>query len=303
MIDLENLENPWVEELARTHPEFFQKARTRLVFPLVATDDLLGLMTVGDRVRGKPFSIEELDLIKTIADQVAGSLLNLKLSESLRKAKEMEAFQTVASFFVHDLKNLASSLSLMLQNMPAHFDNPEFREDALGVLSLNVTKINSLCTRISSLRERLQIQPTETDLNELVRITLKEFDDAVTASIAEELHPVPRVLLDPEQIQKVLTNLVLNANEALEGKGEIRVITGKRDGWVEFTVSDSGCGISREFVENVLFRPFKTTKKQGMGIGLFHSKMIVEAHKGRIEVESEEGVGSTFRVLLPMRES
>jgi signal transduction histidine kinase len=137
----------------------------------------------------------------------------------------------------------------------------------------------------------------------LVRTTLEEFDDAVTASITEELHPVPRVLLDPEQIQKVLTNLVLNANEALEDGGEIRVITGKRDGWVEFTVSDSGCGISREFVENVLFRPFKTTKKQGMGIGLFHSKMIVEAHKGRIEVESEEGVGSTFRVLLPMRES
>jgi len=64
-------------------------------------------------------------------------------------------------------------------------------------------------------------------------------------------------------------------------------------------VRDTGCGMSREFVEQSLFQPFRTTKRRGLGIGLFQSKMIVEAHEGRIEVESEEGKGSTFRVLLP----
>ena len=58
--------------------------------------------------------------------------------------------------------------------------------------------------------------------------------------------------------------------------------------------------MSREFIEKSLFRPFQTTKKQGMGIGLYHCKTIVEAHGGRIEVESEEGKGTTFRVLLPV---
>jgi signal transduction histidine kinase len=192
---------------------------------------------------------------------------------------------------------------MILQNVPAHFDNPEFRDDALQSLSQSVTKINSLCTRISSLRERLQIQPTETDLNDLIGATLKGLDDALGTNIIEELHPVPRLLLDPEQIQKVLTNLVLNAHDAMHEGGEIRVRTDNRDGWVEFSVSDSGCGMSEEIMEECLFRPFKTTKKQGMGIGLFHSKMIVEAHKGRIEVESEEGKGSTFRVLLPIEQA
>lgn len=302
IVDLENLENSWAEELTQNHADFLREARIRLLIPLFAGHDLLGLMTVGDRVRGKPFTVEELDLLKTIADQVAGSLLNLKLSERLRKAREMEAFQRVASFFVHDLKNLASSLSMMLQNMPAHFDNPEFREDALSLLSLNVAKLNSMCTRISSLSERLEIQLVETDLNELVKVTLKELNDSLSASIVEELHPVPRVVIDPEQIQKVLTNLFVNAHEAMEDGGEIRVATGKREDWVELTVSDTGCGMSEDVMEECLFQPFKTTKQQGMGIGLFHSKMIVEAHKGRIEVESEEGKGSTFRVLLPVQE-
>jgi signal transduction histidine kinase len=75
--------------------------------------------------------------------------------------------------------------------------------------------------------------------------------------------------------------------------------TGQRDGWVVLAVSDNGCGMSEAFMERSLFQPFHTTKQQGLGIGLFHSKMIVEAHRGKIEVESEEGKGSTFRVLLP----
>jgi signal transduction histidine kinase len=95
-------------------------------------------------------------------------------------------------------------------------------------------------------------------------------------------------------------NLILNANEALGNGGEIRVATQKSNGWAIVSVRDNGCGMTKEFIEKSLFRPFKTTKRQGMGIGLFQSKMIVEAHQGRIEVESEEGRGSTFRVFLPV---
>ena len=69
--------------------------------------------------------------------------------------------------------------------------------------------------------------------------------------------------------------------------------------WAVISVKDNGCGVTREFMTQSLFQPFQTTKSDGLGIGLFHTKMLVEAHQGRIEVESEEGVGTTFRVLLP----
>ncbi len=107
--------------------------------------------------------------------------------------------------------------------------------------------------------------------------------------------------MDPDQIQKVVINLVLNGIEAAGAGGQIKISTEPAEGWVLLSVSDNGRGMSKEFMEKSLFRPFKTTKKHGMGIGLFHSKMIIEAHRGRIEVESVEGKGSVFRVFLPIR--
>jgi hypothetical protein len=67
------------------------------------------------------------------------------------------------------------------------------------------------------------------------------------------------------------------------------------------TVTDNGCGMSPEFLNRSLFRPFKTTKKNGLGIGMFQSKMIIDAHKGRIEVESAPGKGTVFRLYLPIQ--
>jgi len=98
----------------------------------------------------------------------------------------------------------------------------------------------------------------------------------------------------------VVTNLVINATEAVAQSGEVRVETSPRNGWAELLVADNGCGMPPEFLSCGLFRPFQTTKKNGFGIGMFQSKMIVEAHGGRIEVESELKKGTIFRVLLPI---
>jgi len=299
MIDFEKSEIDWVRELTRAHVEYFRDARIRYGISLLSGNEFLGMMTLNEKLTKEDFSLEDTDLLKTIADQAAGSILNIKISEQLTKAKEMEAFQTMSAFFVHDLKNLASKLSLTMQNLPIHFDNPEFRKDALRAISDSVTKINTMSSGLSLLRQKIVLQRTETDLNGLITSTINILNGC-KGLITQDLKPLPRFLMDPEQIQKVLTNLILNANEAVENGSEIRIATEQINGWIVLSVSDNGCGMSKEFIEKSLFRPFKTTKKQGLGIGLFHSKMIVEAHEGRIEVQSEEGKGTTFRVFLPL---
>jgi putative PEP-CTERM system histidine kinase len=299
-IDFDSGKGDWASDLKAANSDYFREARIRYCVPLVAGEKLLGIMTLSDRIAGVPFTTEDFDLLKTVVDQAAASLLNLKLSERLRQLGEVEAYRNMSAFLMHDLKNLASSLSLTMENLPIHFDNPDFRNDALKIVQQSVTRVNSLCSHLATLSQKIETKKVEVDLNELIASSLSCLNGINKVSILKDLQPVPSLMIDPEQVQKVLNNLFLNAHEALANGGEIRVATEQSDGWAIVSIQDNGCGITKEFIEQSLFRPFKTTKKQGMGIGLFQSKMIVEAHQGKIEVESEEGRGSTFRIILPI---
>lgn len=299
-LDLNTSKEPWVINLRNLNPDHFNKGGSRVCVPLVAAGRFLGLITLTDRVNGIEFSAEDFDLLKCVGAQTAASLLNIKLAESLLRSKELEAFQTMSTFFVHDLKNTALMLSLMLQNLPVHFANPAFREDSLRSIAKTNSRINDLISRLSLLREGLKIAPQDADLNALVTSCLSGLKDLPGVDLSQNLEPLPKVKIDSDQIQKVLTNLVLNARDAVGEHGEIRVATKRSNGWAVLQVSDNGSGISPEFLSQSLFRPFQTTKKKGIGIGMYQSKMIVEAHSGRIEVESEVGKGTTFRILLPI---
>ena len=300
-VNLDATKAPWAAEMRTLHPAFFPKGGSRFCVPMVCRGQPVGLMTLGDRVRGVPFTHEELDLLKCIGEQAASALMNLRLSEKLLENRELEAFQTMSTFFVHDLKNTVSTLSLTLQNLPRHFADPAFREDALRGIGKSVNRMQQLIGQLTLLRQKLEIRPVMADLNEVVAAALDALPAGNALPLVRRLQPVPKTLLDPEQMQKVILNLVLNAKEALNGAGgQIDLSTRAQDDCVELAVSDNGCGMSPEFLHRSLFRPFQTTKKNGTGIGMFHSKMIVEAHRGRFEVASEPGKGSTFRIILPI---
>lgn len=289
----------WAETLKKIHPSEFAKG-SRICAPLAVGGQLLGLMILGDRIGSIPFSGQDFDLLKCVADETAASLLNIHLSKKLLEAKELEAFQTMSTFFVHDLKNAASTLNLMLQNLPIHFDDPAFRKDALRGVGKSVEHINRLIERLTLLRHELKINPTESDFNEWISEFLADFEKNSHVHLTKKFRPLPKISFDREQMSKVLTNLALNAKEASNGHAEIQVATTQVNGWAILSVSDNGCGMNPEFINQSLFRPFQTTKRNGLGIGMFQSKMIVEAHRGKIEVQSETGKGTTFRVLLPV---
>ena len=176
--DLDKREDDWAEKLRTANPTQFRAGGNRVCVPLVAGDRWIGVIVLADRVNGIPYSLEEMDLLKCIGDQIAVGLLNLRLSEELMSAKELEAFQTMSAFFVHDLKNAASSLGLMLKNLPVHFDDPAFREDALRGIGSTVTRINQLISRLTILRKKLELKPVEVDLNSLITEILENWSGA-----------------------------------------------------------------------------------------------------------------------------
>jgi putative PEP-CTERM system histidine kinase len=301
-VDIERLQADWASTLRRCHPDEFHKGGTRVCVPIVSNGEMLALVLLGDRVGGAAFTLQDFDLLKSIGDHIASGLMNVRLSQRLLQAREHEAFQAMATFFVHDLKNAASTLNLMLQNLPDHFDDPAFREDALRGVAKSVAHIKHLISRLSQLRSELKIQPVSTDLNQIVRDAVAAFEPAAGFAVETDLRPLPPLPLDREQFGKVLTNLLLNAQEAANagGAGRLRLSTRPSGAWAVLDATDNGCGMTPEFVARSLFRPFQTTKKSGLGIGMFQSKMIVEAHGGRIAVESTSGQGTTFRVFLPL---
>ena len=299
-VDIESNNDDWAAPLRRCHPDEFHQGSTRICVPLVHGGEVLAILILGDRVSGVAFTEQDIDLLKSIGDQVASGLLNVRLSQKLLQAREHEAFQTMAAFFVHDLKNAASTLNLMLQNLPDHFDDPAFREDALRGMGKSVAHINHLISRLSQLRSELKISPVDTDLNAVVAAVLTAYTPDQNFVIETVPGNLPRLPLDREQFAKVVTNLVLNAREACTQAGRLRLSTTRAGTWAVLEATDNGGGIPPDFLARSLFRPFQTTKSNGLGIGMFQSKMIIEAHGGRITVESTVGTGTTFRVFLPL---
>lgn len=299
--DLDSMQTPVAAELRTVSATQFQHGGHRIAVPLRAADHWLGIAILADRVHAVPYTVEEYDLLECLGNQVGGSLLNLELASDMIATKEFEALQTVSAFFAHDLKNAASTLSLMLTNLPVHFNDPAFRSDALRAIGHTVERINQLISRAAKLQAGLSLNRTETDLNALLSDAIQQLDHSNGIRWIERFKPLPKIPADREQLQSVVLNLLLNAREAVGEAGTVTVETSVSEDWAEFRVSDTGCGMTPEFLRTSLFRPLQTSKKKGLGIGMFQSRMIVDAHRGKISAVSEAGAGTTFRVQLPLQ--
>jgi putative PEP-CTERM system histidine kinase len=299
--DLGRAKEKWARDLMERSSGQFRTGGSPICVPLIGGEHCLGAIVLADRVRGLGYSAEEMDLLRCIGEQVAASLLKLRLTEEIMERKELEAFQTMSAFLIHDLKNAASTLGLMLENLPTHFNNPAFREDAFRGIGSAASRINDLINRMNALRHELRLKPAELDLNLVVTEALATLNGTLENKLVTKFDQIPKILADGQQLQSVCTNLLLNASDAVGTNGRITVETTRQGEWVALFVSDNGCGMSEQFIKNSLFRPFRSTKKKGLGIGMFQSKTIVEAHQGKINVESQLGVGTTFRVMLPLK--
>lgn len=263
--------------------------------PLLFRDQLGGVILLGRPLaREESYQYEDFDLMKTLARQASSAILNLRLADELSRAREMEAAGRISAFVLHDLKNLVSTLALVVENAREYIDNPEFQVDMLDSLDNTVTKMKGLMSRLKKLDEKPELNQETIDLLALADLAVKQIGSAAVQLSGEPVH----VLADGAELQKVLLNLVLNSLEASRGSGPVLVTVGD-DGDALIRVADQGCGMTEEFLAKRLFKPFTTTKEKGLGIGLYQCRQIVEAHGGKIEVQSEVNFGTTFTVRLP----
>ena len=289
---------------SRDHnPEILEENRALLehhpvsfVIPLFEAELLTGFIVLGQQVvPDEQYRYEDYDLMKTIARQVSVAIQHQRLSEQLTQAKAMEAVGNLATFVAHDLKNLAATISLVVENAREHLDNPEFQKDMLSSLGNTTRKMHGLIGQLRNLGESELFHMRPVDL-----LALAQRSAGMVQGRAITVQGTPHTAMaDDEELQKVLLNLFLNAVEASEPEAPILAEVGSSGGPF-IRITDRGCGMSPRFIRNELFAPFRSSKVSGLGIGLYQSRQIIAAHGGRIEVSSTEGEGTVFTIWFPV---
>lgn len=228
-----------------------------------------------------------------------------KIHSHLFRSEKLASIGKLAAGVAHEINNpltgILTNSSLMLEDMPA--DDPR-RED-VEVIVKETTRCREIVKRLLDFARQSQPHKKLTNINTLIEnIVLLVRNQATfrNVEIRRSLTPrIPSIMIDPDQIQQVFVNLVLNAAEAMIAGGKLTIESTISSGGDEIVVrfTDSGPGIPHEISEKI-FDPFFTTKEHGTGLGLSISYGIVEQHGGSIEVNSVRGAGSTFTIHLPV---
>jgi putative PEP-CTERM system histidine kinase len=269
-----------------------------LVVPLILHERLLGFVVLARSQGRVVLNWEVNDLLKTVGRQAASYLAQLEAAKALLVARQFESFNRMSAFVVHDLKNLVAQLSLLLSNADRHKHNPAFQEDMIGTVAHSVEKMSRL---LFQLRGGYTLEPpVPVALDDLLRQAVGTRAAGKPALRLEVGVGTVSVVAHRARLERVIGHLIQNAIDATPAEGGIIVQLSRQNGSAVIEIADTGCGMSEQFMRDRLFKPFESTKSAGMGIGTYEVQQYVHELGGRVDVESRETLGTTFRVKLPL---
>jgi len=303
----------WIVEVPewRAHPERYaglampawlaRDAQAWLVVPLQLQDATIGIAQLQRPIAPIVPDWEVRDVLKTAGRQVAGTLAVQQAIERLVQARQFESFNRMSAFVVHDLKNLVAQLSLLLRNAERHRGNPDFTHDMLATVGNVLERMQTLLLQLRDGARPIDL-PAPVALGEAVRAAIAARPGMTPPPALEVADGAEhaQVVAHRDRLERVIGHLVQNAVEATSPGGTVRVAARREGGHAVVEVSDTGRGMSRDFLEKRLFRPFASTKPLGMGIGAFESREYLREMGGGLSVTSAEGSGSTFTLRLPL---
>jgi two-component system sensor histidine kinase HydH len=224
--------------------------------------------------------------------------------ERLLRSERFAAVGEAAAYVSHEIKNPLMVIGGMASQVERHLPEDPASQEKLRIIQNEVKRLESFLGELRDFLRPVQPCRQEIDLNQVIQEVKALMGDAMAEKgvhLVDRLDPnLPAIEADPNQIKQVLLNLVKNALEATEGKGEILLSSGFKNAQVWFAVQDMGKGMPDEVLEKI-FHPFYTTKDKGTGLGLAVINKIVTDHHGTITVASVAGSGSTFTVRLPIK--
>jgi len=313
--------------------------RSELAVPIKTGHRLLGVLNV-ESERLNAFDEKDQRLLEILASHAATAMSNLEYAKNLEKlvqertkelreaherllkSERLAAIGQLAAMVGHDLRNPLQAItnaSYVINETCRGMDfagekfscvPPHLRKEMcegraqlkkmMGIIDESIEYANKIVSDLRDFARTKKPELIEVDLESLIQETLSgiSIPENVRVSIRHD-QALSKLYVDPTQMRRVFTNLATNAIQAMRKGGELTISTSLKDGFASIAFQDTGVGIPKEDIEK-LFIPLFTTKSRGVGLGLPICKNVMEAHGGSIEVESQEGKGSTFTVKIPL---
>ena len=283
-------------------------ANAWLAVPLNHNGRLIGLIVVARPRAEFKLDREVFDLLRVIGRQVATYVAEQRATEGLIEARQLHDYGKRFAFVAHDIKNVSSQLSLLLSNAETHLANPDFQRDMLATIRAAVQKIGALIKRLSVpegepgqtvLMPGERLEAIVATIRRLRGALIELSDDGASAGVRMAAPAFDAV------VTHLLNNAIEAANAAAAG-GEpepVRILLRHEARRALIDIVDAGPGMTPEFVRDELFRPFRTSKAEGSGIGAYQARELVRGAGGDLVVLSRPGEGTTMRLILPLVEA
>jgi putative PEP-CTERM system histidine kinase len=264
-----------------------------IAVPLVHQDEMIGFAVLVRPRAPLTLDRETFDLLRIVGRQAATHVAEQQNAQALAEGRELQDYGKRFAFLVHDMKNIAGQLSMIVQNAQYNKDNPEFHEDVLNTVGATLERMNDLLKKLRPGQSSQELLAPLHIINEALHVIRRsrgiEIDlehDGRTAEVA----------MDSGAFHSIILHLCENAMEAGD---KVKVRVNHTPMRLQIDVCDNGKGMTPEFIRDHLFRPFGSTKKDGFGIGAYQARELLRSAGGDLLVASQPGNGTTMSILLP----
>ncbi|MEW6515739.1 MAG: ATP-binding protein [candidate division FCPU426 bacterium] len=291
--------------------ELKQTFNAALIVPLIQKKNIAGFMILGGKKSGDLFTSRDLTLLETLSSQMTTALENIRLYEQMITNERLTVIGTLAAGIAHEIRNPLASIKTFIQMLPDKYSNDDFKKRFHDIVGSEIERLSNITADLLTFArpsapklDNVSIDQLMDKIKNLLNSPLRKKQIDFTWEVSD----LPSIQADPQQLFQVFLNVTLNAIYASKEKGQVKVygqikdqMPGRPSGqglYMLVTIEDFGTGIKRKDLPN-LFQPFFTTKTDGTGLGLATCKRILEAHRGDMYIDSEEGKGTKVTVLLP----
>jgi signal transduction histidine kinase len=296
--------------------------KTEVIYPLIVMNRISGMVLLGKKTNGQPFTAEDTGILSLMFYQAAFAIEHAMLYEQqtdrirkMYRADRLATLGELAAGAAHEIRNPLTAINSSIQYLSKDFANDPAKSEMIHEILTEVERINKIVQGLLSFARPMVLNKTDVNIEQLINQTLLLSKTAVQKQqidIQFEYFVENAVIQgDVEQLKQVFLNIIINAIEAMKDNLpeqprtliigiENGISTGSHSRHLLVTFEDTGKGIAENDIENV-FNPFFTTKEEGTGLGLAICYGIIDRHQGEIEVKSAAGESAVIQVKLPLR--